>query len=62
VEVVGSRRDLVAERGTVTLVLEGIPVDWPNGPLYTITVTMPGAKPGVDTGQIRNTGTSRRSW
>jgi hypothetical protein len=50
-EVVGSRRDLVAEGGTVTLVLEGTPVDWPNGPLYTITVTMPGTKPGVDTGR-----------
>jgi len=43
VEVVGSRRDLVAEGGTVTLVLEA-------NRAYTITVAMPGAKPGIDTG------------
>jgi hypothetical protein len=53
VEVAGSRRDLVAQGGTVTLVLE------PNSQVlgraipdgkYTITVTMPGTEPGVDTG------------
>lgn len=53
VEVAGSRRDLVAEGGTVTLLLEPnsqtIGRATPNG-TYTITVTMPGATPGVDTG------------
>jgi len=39
-----SRRDLVAEGGTVTLVLEA-------SQTYTITVTVPGAKPGIDTGR-----------
>jgi hypothetical protein len=52
-EVAGSRRDLVAEGGTVTLVLEPnsqtIGRATPNGK-YTITVTMPGATPGVDSG------------
>jgi hypothetical protein len=38
-----SRRDLVAEGGTVTLVLKA-------SETYTLTVTMPGAKPGIDTG------------
>lgn len=42
-EVPGSRRDLVAEGGTVTLVLEA-------NMAYTITVTVPGATPGADTG------------
>ncbi len=52
-EVAGSRRDLVAEGGTVTLVLQ--PTDQivgraiPTG-AYTITVAMPGAAQGVDTG------------
>lgn len=49
VEVAGSRRDLVAEGGTVTLVLEGSPMD-NAAPRYTITVTMPGGITGVDTG------------
>ena len=49
VEVAGSRRDLVAEGGTVTLVLEGGQTD-NAAPRYTITVTMPGGKTGVDTG------------
>jgi hypothetical protein len=53
VEVAGSRRDLVAEGGTVSLVLQ--PTDQivgratPGGS-YTITVTMPGAAQGLDTG------------
>lgn len=56
VEVVGSRRDLVAEGGTVTLVLEAShpPSSSPAAELfqmYTITVTMPGVKTGVDTGR-----------
>ena len=52
VEVVGSRRDLVAEGGTVTLVLEGGQMDNPaNWPRYTITVIMPGVKTGVDAGR-----------
>lgn len=52
-EVAGTRRDLVAEGGTVTLVLQ--PTDQvvgraiPTG-AYTITVAMPGAAQGVDTG------------
>jgi len=52
-EVAGSRRDLVAEGGTVTLVLEpnsqtlGRAI--PDGK-YTIAVTMPGATPGADSG------------
>jgi hypothetical protein len=52
-EVAGSRRDLVAEGGTVTLVLEpnsqtlGRAI--PDGK-YTLAVTMPGATPGVDSG------------
>ncbi len=52
-EVAGTRRDLVAEGGTVTLVLQ--PTDQvvgratPGG-AYTITVAMPGAAQGVDTG------------
>jgi hypothetical protein len=51
-EVAGSRRDLVTEGGTVTLVLEEGKMDTPaNWPRYTITVTMPGANPGVDTGR-----------
>ena len=49
VEVAGSRRDLMAEGGTVTLVLEGGQTD-NAAPRYTITVTMPGGKTGVDTG------------
>jgi hypothetical protein len=51
VEIPGSRRDLVAEGGTVTLVLG--PNDQANNHAhgtYTITVAMPGAAPGVDTG------------
>jgi hypothetical protein len=52
-EVAGSRRDLVAEGGAVTLVLEPnsqtIGRATPRG-TYTITVTMPGATPGIDTG------------
>jgi len=56
VEVVGSRRDLVADGGTITLVLEAShpPSSSPAAELfqmYTITVTMPGVKPGVDTGR-----------
>jgi hypothetical protein len=52
-EVAGSRRDLVAEGGTVTLVIQ------PNSQTignvvppgtYTVTITMPGAAQGVDTG------------
>lgn len=38
-----TRRELVSDGGMVTLVLEA-------SQTYTITVTMPGAKPGVDTG------------
>ena len=52
-EVPGSRRDLVAEGATVILLLEPnsqtIGRATPNG-TYTITVTMPGAISGVDTG------------
>jgi ABC-type glycerol-3-phosphate transport system substrate-binding protein len=48
-----SRRDLVAQGGTVTLVIEpnsqALGLGIPDGK-YTITVTMPGTKPGVDTG------------
>ncbi len=48
----GSRRDLVAEGGTVTLVLEGGQMDSPsNWPRYSITVAMPGAIPGADSGR-----------
>lgn len=49
VEVAGSRRDLVAEGGKVTLVLEGSPNE-SAAPRYTITVTMPGGITGVDSG------------
>jgi hypothetical protein len=53
VEVVGSRRDLVAEGATVTLALEAttetVGAASPTGK-YTITVARPGAVPGVDTG------------
>lgn len=49
-EVAGSRRDLVAEGGTVILVLEGSP-NQSAAPQYTITVTMPGGKTGIDTGR-----------
>lgn len=52
-EVAGSRRDLVAEGGTVTLVLEPnsqtLGGAIPDGK-YTIAVTMPGATPGADSG------------
>jgi hypothetical protein len=48
-----SRRDLLAEGGTVTLVLvpnsQGLGNAVPDGK-YTVTVAMPGAEPGVDTG------------
>jgi hypothetical protein len=49
----GSQRDLVAEGGTVTLVFEGggqidDPSNWPR---YSISVTMPGKEPTVDTGR-----------
>lgn len=48
----GSQRDLVAEGGTVTLVLEWGQLENPaNWPRYSITVAMPGAEPGVDTGR-----------
>ena len=47
----GSRRDLVAEGGTVTLVLEwGQMENLATWPRYSITVAMPGAEAGVDTG------------
>jgi len=55
VEVPGSRRDLVAQGGKVTLVLLttdqkiGYGNATPSG-AYTITVTVPGAPQGVDTG------------
>lgn len=53
VEVAGSRRDLVADGGTVTLVLEpnsqALGNSVPPGK-YAITVSMPGGKSGVDTG------------
>ncbi len=46
-----SKRELVAEGATVTLVLEsGDPNNPPHAPRYTITVAYPGAKPGVDAG------------
>jgi len=52
-EVPGSRRDLVVEGGTVTLVLEAnrqaVGNAIPEGK-YTITVIMPGTKQGVDSG------------
>lgn len=53
VEVAGSRRDLVAEGGTVTLAFQ--PNSQPLGRTvppgtYTVTVAMPGAPTGVDTG------------
>lgn len=52
-EVAGSRRDLVAQGGTITLMLEAtsevIGKAHPSGK-YTITVAMPGATSGVDTG------------
>ena len=48
-----SKRDLVAEGGTVTLVLEPTSQTLgkakPSGK-YTVTVTMPGMEPGVDSG------------
>ncbi len=49
----GVTRDIVAEGGTVSLVLEAnsqaLGLAIPDGK-YTITVTMPGTKPGVDSG------------